>query len=87
VVNEVNVNKVVAWKNGKFVFDNENIQSIMRKLARWYNVEVVYEGNVSDRTFAGSISRFDNISKILDKISYTQAVHFKIEGRRITVIR
>jgi ferric-dicitrate binding protein FerR (iron transport regulator) len=86
-VNEVNASKFIAWKNGKFVFDDENIQSVMRKLARWYNVEVVYEGNVSDRTFTGSISRFDNISKILDKITYTQTVHFKIEGRRITVIR
>lgn len=86
-VNEVNTSKFIAWKNGKFVFDDENIQSVMRKLSRWYNVAVVYDGNVSDRTFTGSISRFDNISKILDKITYTQAVHFKIEGRRITVIR
>ncbi|WP_428331623.1 FecR family protein [Mucilaginibacter sp.] len=86
-VNEVNTSKFIAWKNGKFVFDDENIQSVMRKLSRWYNVDVVYDGNVSDSTFTGSISRFDNISKILDKITYTQAIHFKIEGRRITVIR
>lgn len=86
-VTEVNVNKAIAWKNGKFVFTSESIESIMRKLARWYNVEVVYEDDFTDQPFTGSISRSDNISKILDKITFTQAVHFKIEGRRITVMK
>ncbi|MNL26247.1 hypothetical protein D3C87_1477640 [compost metagenome] len=58
----------------------------MRKLARWYNVEVVYQGDYSGKTFDGSISRSDNISKILDKIAFTQAIHYKIEGRRIYIM-
>lgn len=84
---EVNVNKTVAWKNGKFVFVSEDLESIMRKLARWYNVDVVFEGTFKDETFTGSISRYDNISRILDKITFTQAVRFKIEGRRVTVMK
>lgn len=87
IVNEVDTEKAVAWKNSKFVFDDENIESVMRKLSRWYNVEVVYQDNVTDRTFTGSISRYDKISKILDKITYIEAVHFKVEGRRITVMK
>ncbi|MCZ4244175.1 FecR family protein [Pedobacter punctiformis] len=83
---QVNTDKVVAWKNGKFAFDNESIEVIMRNLARWYNVEVVYKGDIKDLPFTISISRYDNISKILDKISFTQALHFKVEGRRITVM-
>lgn len=86
-VAKVDVDKVVAWKNAKFVFDDENIESVMRKLSRWYNVEVVFQDKVGERTFSGSISRYDKISKILDKISFTDAVHFKIEGRRITVMK
>lgn len=86
-VSEVDVDKVVAWKNGRFVFDNENIESIMRKLARWYNVEVIYQDDVRDIPFTAFISKYDNISKILDKITYTQNIHFKIEGRRVTVMR
>ncbi|MEJ5993213.1 FecR domain-containing protein [Pedobacter sp. Du54] len=86
-IGEVDVDKAVAWKNSKFVFDDENIESVMRKLSRWYNVEVVYQDNVADRTFTGSISRYDKISKILDKITYIEAVHFKVEGRRITVMK
>lgn len=82
----VDPEKIVAWKNGKFVFTSESIESIMKKLSRWYNVEVVYNGDVSKESFTGSISRYDNISKILEKITFTQAVHFKIEGRRITVM-
>jgi len=84
-VSTVNVNKAIAWKNGKFVFDNESLESIMRKLARWYNVEVVYEGDTHGKAFAGTLSRYDNIANILDKISFTQAVHFTIVGKTVIV--
>jgi len=86
-VSHVDVDEAVAWKNGKFMFLDENIEGIMRKLGRWYNVEVTYEGTPPTKTFTASISRFDNISKILDKLSYTNNVHFKIEGRRVTVMK
>lgn len=82
----VDAEKAMAWKNGKFVFTSEPIESIMKKLARWYNVEVIYKGDVGAEIFTGSISRYDNISKILEKISLTKAVHFKIEGRRVTIM-
>lgn len=88
MVQQVSVNDAVAWKNGKFVFDNESIESIMRRLVRWYDLDVVYENEaVKNIPFTGSISRYDDISKILDKITYTQNIHFKIEGRRITVMK
>ena len=64
---QVNTDKVIAWKNGKFVFDDESIETIMRNLARWYNVEVVYKGDVKDIPFTISINRYDDISKILNK--------------------
>jgi transmembrane sensor len=86
-ITQVDVEEAVAWKNGKFIFADENIESIMRKLERWYNVEVSYEGVPPEETFTASIGRFDNISKILNKLSYTNNVHFKIEGRRILVMK
>ncbi|HTM99335.1 MAG TPA: FecR domain-containing protein [Pedobacter sp.] len=85
-VAQINAEDVIAWTSGKFVFEQEDITSVMRKLSRWYNVEVVYEGNFVGKTFTGSISRYDHISKILDKIKFTEAVHFKIEGRRVTIM-
>jgi transmembrane sensor len=84
---QVDLDEAVAWKNGKFIIADENIETIMRKLERWYNVEVTYDGAPPTTTFTASISRFDNISKILDKLSYTNNIHFKIEGRRIIVIK
>ncbi|EDM36272.1 putative anti-sigma factor [Pedobacter sp. BAL39] len=86
-ISQIDVDEAVAWKNGRFNFADENIESIMRKLERWYNVEVSYEGTPPTETFTASIGRFDNISKILNKLSYTNHVHFKIKGRRITVMR
>ncbi|WP_316832971.1 FecR family protein [Pedobacter aquatilis] len=85
-VSAVDAQEAIAWKNGKFIFENEPIEIIMRRLARWYNVEVSYQGEVKSRAFTGSVSRADNISSILDKITYTENIHFKIEGRRVSVM-
>lgn len=84
-VHEVDVNEVVAWKTGDFRFEDQGIKDIMKQIARWYDVEVIYEGDVSDIRLNGSISRNRNISQVLTKIAQTKEVHFKIEGRRIIV--
>ncbi|TDQ78115.1 FecR family protein [Sphingobacterium yanglingense] len=82
----VDAERMIAWKNGKFIFKSESLESIMLKISRWYDVEVIYKGDFSDKVFTGSISRYDDISEILDKISFTKAAKFKIEGRRIIVM-
>ena len=86
LVNMVNVEDAIAWKNGYFVFDNENIQSIMRKVARWYDVSIVYKGNIDQKEFGGTVSRFNSVSSVLKSLEMTGTVHFKKEGRRITVM-
>ena len=85
-VAEANTEEVMAWKNGYFIFNDEDIQSIMRKVARWYDVEVTYQGDLSGKTFAGYVSRFKNVSEVLRKLQATGTIHFKTEGRRITVM-
>jgi transmembrane sensor len=85
-VETADVDEAVAWKDGYFMFSNENIESIMRKVSRWYNVEVDYQGNLSNKDFVGTISRDKNISEILKMLELTGAIHFKIDGRRITVM-
>jgi transmembrane sensor len=85
-INAVNTEETVAWKNGYFMFDNENIQSIMKKVARWYNVDVVYTGNIDERGFGGTVSRFESVTGVLKSLELTGTVHFKLEGRRITVM-
>jgi len=85
-VNNVNVRQFTAWKEGKFVFEEEPLENILKTLARWYDVEVVYQGNRSYGTFTGSVGRYEHISGILDKIAFTQAVKFEIVGRRVIVM-
>jgi ferric-dicitrate binding protein FerR (iron transport regulator) len=83
---EADTEEVVAWKNGYFLFKNEDIRSIMRKVSRWYDVEISYEGEVPTVGFGGNISRSKDISAVLNALQLTNAVHFKVEGRRITVM-
>ncbi|MFA4867834.1 MAG: FecR domain-containing protein [Pedobacter sp.] len=85
LVDEVDVQEAAAWKNGIFIFEGETVGSIMRKLSRWYDVEVVYEDNLADKTFSGSMGRYETISQVLHVIEMTDLVHFKIEGRRVIV--
>ncbi|SMD02137.1 FecR domain-containing protein [Pedobacter africanus] len=82
----VDTEEAVAWKNGNFIFAGEGIESIMRKISRWYNVEVVYQGKIQPNNYIGTVSRFSDVSEVLGILELTKAVHFKIEGRRITVM-
>ncbi|SMD13486.1 FecR family protein [Pedobacter nyackensis] len=75
----------IAWKNGQFFFENEPIESIMKEISRWYDVEIVYKADVSDKTVWGSVNRYSNVSKVLSILELTGEIHFKVEGRRIIV--
>jgi transmembrane sensor len=86
-VSPANTEEAVAWKNGYFRFNDEKIESIMRQLSRWYDIEVQYSGQPSGIGFYAKSSRFKNISEVLHMLEQTKGVHFKIEGRRVTVMQ
>ncbi len=77
---------VIAWTNNEFMFDGDDIESVMRKVARWYNVEVIYQGKKTTEKFGGGISRFDDVQKVLRLLEKTGAVHFRIDGKKIHVL-
>jgi len=85
-VNKVDTEEAIAWKNGNFQFTNEGIERVMRDIARWYNVEVVYNGPVTKESFGGAISRDKPLQDVLTSLEETGGVHFKIEGRRVVVM-
>lgn len=85
-ISEVDAGEAVAWKEGFFSFNEENLETIMNKIARWYDVEIDYRGNKINKNFGGRISRFNSVNEVLDMLQTTGAVHFKIEGRRILVM-
>ncbi|MET3114714.1 transmembrane sensor [Pedobacter sp. CG_S7] len=77
--------QALAWKNGYFAFNDENIKSIMLKLSRWYDFEVVYQGNIAALNFSAKISRRSNITEVLEIFQSTGTIKFKIKGRRIII--
>ncbi|MDR3490472.1 MAG: DUF4974 domain-containing protein [Gammaproteobacteria bacterium] len=83
---KADVEQTTSWKNGYFRFNGEEIQTVMRELARWYSIEVKYEGKISKEGYYVKISRSKNISEVLRVLERTNSVHFKIEGRRVTVL-
>lgn len=84
-ISKANLEENIAWKGGDFIFTEASIEKVMRDIARWYNIQVVYEGSIPAGTFSGNISRTKNISQILLALESTKLVHFKIEGRRVYV--
>ncbi|WP_051691987.1 FecR family protein [Pedobacter borealis] len=84
VVNDIDTDEIVAWKNGLFQFTDADIQTVMRQLARWYDVEVVYKGNVSKRLFTGDIHKDINASQAMQILTYLK-INYKIEGKKIII--
>jgi ferric-dicitrate binding protein FerR (iron transport regulator) len=81
----VDVDKVMAWRRGFFNFEDAGMDEVMRQLARWYDLEIVYEGNVPPIVFGGELSRNISLSGILKALEDSK-VHFRVEGRRITIL-
>lgn len=87
-VSTADVEAVTAWKNGRFIFKGDNIQTVMRQLARWYDADIRFEENLTREEFVGVISRsrYDQIFDILEMLEKTGTVSFAVNGRQITVM-
>lgn len=85
VTSDINLEEIVAWKDGNFQFENADIKTVMRQLARWYDVDVTYKGKINQH-FVGSISRNVNLSQVLSMLQQTGAVKFKIDGKQLIVM-
>ncbi len=84
-IKEVDLAQALAWQKGYFSFYDENIESIMRKISRWYDIEVEYQGQISEKGFNARITKYSNIKDVLGILEKSKAVHFKIEGRKVIV--
>ena len=85
-VRPVNVAAVLAWKDGQFLFEGETLGDLMNRLARWYDVDVVYDSGVNKQMhFTGRIQKYDNISGILHLMEITGKVKFQMEGRTLEI--
>jgi len=85
VVKNVDQEKVIAWKNGLFNFNNASLDEVMREIARWYDIEVVYEPHIPHLEFVGKISRDLSLSQVLNGLKGT-GFNFRItEGRKLII--
>ncbi len=82
---EVDVNDHIDWKNGEFVFRGETAKETLRRIARWYDVDVDYQDNTSEERYSGSISRYDDIQTVLDIMREAGELEFKIKDRTVVV--
>lgn len=84
VLDNANIEEAIAWKNGLFQFKAAGIEKVMRQAARWYDIEVSYEGKIPVRQFTGKISRNVNLSELLNMLNYA-GVNSRIEGGKVVI--
>lgn len=85
-VNEIDVNKVIDWKNGLFLFNQMDLPSILREVSRWYDVEIVYQAPSNKNRYGGGISRSMALADVLLFLQEGGANHFKIDGKKVIVL-
>jgi transmembrane sensor len=87
-IQPADVEEVMAWKNGDFVFKSEDLEGILKQVARWYDVELVYAADAPKKVILwGYVSRSNHISAVLNQLERTGKVHFKMEGKKIMIMK
>ncbi|WP_164122724.1 MULTISPECIES: FecR family protein [Sphingobacterium] len=87
-VANANVEKALAWKNNMFIFNNTPLEEVMKTIARWYDVEIYYQDRSTvSEVYAGSITRYENLSKVLGMLEKAGDTRFKLEEGRVVVMK
>lgn len=84
VTDNADTEEAVAWKNGRFQYNGTDLKTILRQIARWYDVDVEYKGEI-DLHCTGQLTRNENVSRVFEKLALTEAVQIKIEGKKIII--
>lgn len=85
VINDADIDKVMAWKNGHFNFEGASLEEVMKQLERWYDIEVVYESGIPDIAFVGKMTKDIPLSGLLIMLEKSK-VHTRLEGRKLVVL-
>jgi len=84
VKSDIDVDEVIAWKNGRFAFSEVSLETIMKQVSRWYDVDVSFSDKIYD-IYTVNISRNVPVSKLLQYMEMSGGVHFEIDGKKIIV--
>jgi transmembrane sensor len=81
IISDADTSQAIAWKNGLFYFKGADVASIMKSLARWYNIDVEFDGQMPHRRFSGKIYRNVNAAQVMEIIDYS-AINYKVEDAK-----
>jgi transmembrane sensor len=81
----IDIEKVLSWKQNRFVFESDKISAIMRELERWYDVDIIIEGNNKDELFSGILNRDKNVSDVFKMLQKAGNIQYRIERKKIYV--
>ncbi|CDB06921.1 anti-FecI sigma factor FecR [Odoribacter splanchnicus CAG:14] len=85
-IEEVDVLPYITWKDGNFMFQNESLESIMNKLARWYDLDVFYLNEQTKNIhLSGMMTRYKEVSELFHYFEKISTARFIIKGRTVTV--
>ena len=83
---QVDVDKIISWKKGKFILEEQTLEQIMQKLARWYDITVFYQNPaLKNKVFKGSVPRYAELQQVLNILEKTGEVQFHIQNRTVIV--
>lgn len=87
-IKDVDSDEAIDWKNGEFIFRKQPLEQVMQRIARWYDVEVIYEDEQLGKTpIGGYLSKSEQFNEVLKVLALTAKVQFKVEGRTVTVTK
>lgn len=86
-IRSVDTEEVVSWKRNLFVFTNEEVGEVMKKVSRWYDVDVEYEDGMGGKRIGGTIPRFESIEKLMEALEATGLLHYRMEGGKVIIMK
>lgn len=84
---KVDTQHIATWRAGLFTFHNEPVEEVMRKVARWYDIEVEYRDGMAGKRIGGNVPRFDNIDRLMRALQSTGLLHYKMEGGKVVITK
>lgn len=85
-IRKVNTEVITCWKEGMFVFEEQNLEQIMQNLSRWYNFTYTFKDtNLKNIVFMGSINRYAEFDDVIEILEKSGGIHFNIKNRHIQI--
>lgn len=85
VLTGVDLQEVMAWKDGAFQFNDTKLSGVMNALSRWYDVDIVFKNANADRLFSGRISRSLHLNQVLDILRFSD-VNVELDDKKLILM-